>query len=310
MNMNNEKIAVIAVDHGYGNIKIAHTFFKTGVTACENEPVFKRDLLIYEGKYYIIGDEHKEFTSNKMNDQDYYILTLAAIARELSIRQMNDANVYLAVGLPLTWVSGQKHTFKAYLLQNETADYNYRGKDYHVAFMGADVYPQGFSAVADHLRDFRGVNMLCDIGNGTMNIMYINNGKPVPSKRYTEKYGTHQCMLDVREKLMQKFGTTVDEAIIEEVLRTGQADIGKQYLQTIQEAARNYASGIMRRLREHEYNSELVRLYVMGGGSCLVRNFTEYDPNRITINGDICATAKGYEQLAVANLKKAGVIAV
>ncbi len=101
MNMNNEKVTVIAVDHGYGNIKTAHTFFKTGVTVCENEPVFKRDLLIYEGKYYIIGDEHKEFASNKMNDQDYYILTLAAIARELSIRQMNDANVYLAVGFDM-----------------------------------------------------------------------------------------------------------------------------------------------------------------------------------------------------------------
>ena len=99
--MNNEKVTVIAVDHGYGNIKTAHTFFKTGVTACDNEPVFKRDLLIYEGKYYIIGDEHKEFASNKMNDQDYYILTLAAIARELSIRQMNDANVYLAVGFDM-----------------------------------------------------------------------------------------------------------------------------------------------------------------------------------------------------------------
>ena len=57
--MNSEKVTVIAVDHSYGNIKTAHTFFKIGVTACENEPVFKRDLLIYGGKYYIIGDEHK-----------------------------------------------------------------------------------------------------------------------------------------------------------------------------------------------------------------------------------------------------------
>ena len=119
--------------------------------------------------------------------------------------------------------------------------------------------------------------MLCDIGNGTMNVMYINNGKPVPSKCFTEKYGTHQCMLAVRESLMQKFGTAVDDSVIENVLRFGTADIGEKYLSVIRSTATEYVSGIMRRLREHEYNPELMCLYVMGGGSCLVRNFGEYD---------------------------------
>ena len=49
-----------------------------------------------------------------------------------------------------------------------------------------------------------------------------------------------------------------------------------------------------------------MRLYVMGGGSCLIRNFAKYDPNRVTINSDICATAKGYERLAEAALRKIG----
>jgi hypothetical protein len=111
-----------------------------------------------------------------MMDEDYYILTLAAIGRELNIRQLSSARVHLAVGLPLTWVSEQKDDFRAYLLKNETAEFNFRGKDYHVEFSGADVFPQGFSAVADKLRDFKGVNMLCDIGNGTMNVMFINTG--------------------------------------------------------------------------------------------------------------------------------------
>ena len=99
--------------------------------------------------------------------KNHYILTLAAIGRDLNIRQIPSARVHLAVGLPLTWVSEQKDEFRAYLLKNETADFNFRGKDYHVEFAGAEVFPQGFSAVADRLRDFKGVNMLCDIGNGT-----------------------------------------------------------------------------------------------------------------------------------------------
>ena len=86
-----------------------------------------------------------------------------------------------------------------------------------------------------------------------MNVMYIINGKPVPSKCYTEKYGTHQCTLAIREKLMQRHHVTVVNAIIEQVLRTKEADIGEEYLTTIRAAAMEYAEGIMRRLREHEY---------------------------------------------------------
>ena len=45
-----------------------------------------------------------------------------------------------------------------------------------------------------------------------------------------------------------------------------------------------------------------MKLYVVGGGSCLIKNFAEYDLARVTINGDICATAKGYELLAQRSL--------
>ena len=305
--MNNSyNSVVIAVDHGYQNIKTAHAIFKSGVTAYDKEPTFTHNMLTYEGRYYLIGDEHKEFALIKMNDQDYYILTLAAIGVELHLRGLTSARVHIAVGLPLTWVSEQKEAFKAYLLQNAEVDFTFRGVRYHVEFVGADVFPQGFSAVADRLREFKGVNMLCDIGNGTMNIMYINNGRPVVSKCFTEKYGTQQCVLAAREKLMQRFGATAEEAVIEEVLRYGEADIGKQYLDTIREAAKEYANGIMRRLREHEYNPELMKLYVVGGGGCLIENFTDYDPTRVTINTDICATAKGYELLASGKLGRKG----
>ena len=98
---------IIGIDHGYGNIKTAHCCFKTGVAAYDKEPTFKGNLLVYEGRYYLIGEEHKEFISDKMADSDYYILTLAAVARELNIRKLTSARVHLAAGLPLTWVSEQ-----------------------------------------------------------------------------------------------------------------------------------------------------------------------------------------------------------
>ena len=73
-------IKVIGLDHGFGNMKTANHCFPTGVVGHDTEPLFTKDLLVYEGRYYLIGEGHKEFLPEKMQDEDYYILTLAAIA--------------------------------------------------------------------------------------------------------------------------------------------------------------------------------------------------------------------------------------
>ena len=97
--------------------------------------------------------------------------------------------------------------FQKSLLQNESVDFIFRNKEYHVEFAGADIYPQGFAGAFYRLQDFKGINMLADIGNGTMNIMYINNSRPLEKKCFTEKYGTHQRVLAVRESLLKELGT-------------------------------------------------------------------------------------------------------
>ncbi len=297
-------VFIIGIDSGYGNIKTANCCFPASVAVYDTEPVFKDNLLVYDGRYYLIGEGHKEFLADKTKDIDYYVLALAGIARELNIRKITSGKVRIAAGLPLTWVSGQRNEFKDYLMQNREVEFTFRGTQYHVEIIGADVFPQGFAAVADRLSEFKGVNMLCDIGNGTMNIMFINDKKPIPGNMFTEKYGTHQCLLAVRENVMRIHHTTVDEAIINRVFRFGTADIKEDYLKTITDTATEYVAGIFQRLREHEYNPELMRLYVLGGGSCLIRHFGVYDENRVTINDDICATAKGYEYLAELSTKR------
>ena len=75
--MKNTKI--IGIDHGYGNMKTANHCFKTGISVYDSEPLFTADMLTYNGKYYLIGEGHKEFAPDKVKDEDYYVLTLAAI---------------------------------------------------------------------------------------------------------------------------------------------------------------------------------------------------------------------------------------
>jgi plasmid segregation protein ParM len=198
--------------------------------------------------------------------------------------------------------------FRTYLLRNEFVSFRFNGKQYSVHLVGCSLYPQGYPAIVNHLEDFRGSNLLADIGNGTMNLLYINNKKPVESQCWTEKVGVNQCVIAARNAVSDNFGIKIEETTVEQVLRSGTADIGKPYLECITAAAKQYVSGIFTVLRRYEYAPDLVRLYIVGGGGCLIRNFGSFDESRVTILDDICATAKGYEYLAYsALLRKEGV---
>lgn len=294
--MNNTKI--IGIDHGYGNMKTANFCFPTGIMAYDSEPLFTADMLFYENKYYLIGEGHKEFAPDKIKDEDYYILTLAAIAKELKAEGITEADIHIAAGLPLTWTSGQKNTFAAYLTKNEEVSFTYRKEDYKIRIVGISIYPQGYAAIAPFATKLNGINLIADIGNGTMNVLYMINGKPQSGKMFTEIFGTYQCTLAIREAFMQKTHREINDYIIEEVLRTGTAEISAADLKIIKAVASEYVRDIFRRLREHGYDENTMKLYVTGGGGCLIENFYKFSADRTVFVEDICAAAKGYEYLA------------
>ena len=136
-------IKIVGVDYGYGNIKTAGTVTKSGVTAYETEPIFSGNILEYEGGYYRIGECQKEFVSDKVSDDDYYLLTLMSIARELNVYGIHEADVHLAAGLPLTWIRRQREEFRSYLLKNREVTYRFNGKEYRIRPIGCSLYPHG-----------------------------------------------------------------------------------------------------------------------------------------------------------------------
>ena len=52
-----------------------------------------------------------------------------------------------------------------------------------------------------------------------------------------------------------------------------------EYLKTALDTARVYTAGIFRRLREHEYDPKLMKLYVVGGGGCLISRYRDGNIN-------------------------------
>lgn len=104
----------------------------------------------------------------------------------------------------------------------------------------------------NHLGDFKGTNLLADIGNGTMNILYINNKKAQESRCWAEKFGVNQCMIAAKNAILNRFGVKIEESTVEQILRFGTADIAAPYLDCITAVARQYVADIFATLRKYD----------------------------------------------------------
>ena len=145
---------------------------------------------------------------------------------------------------------------------------------------------------------FMGTVMIADIGNGTMNIMRLENGRPLDQYCWTEVLGVHQCALTIRKQMMDKDGLDLPEDVIEQFLRTGKTHLRKEILESMNAIARGYVSGLFDALRAHGYDPRMMKLYVLGGGGCLVKRFGKYDPESVVFVDSLNAAAKGYEYMA------------
>lgn len=124
----NNKLEVIGIDHGWSMMKTVTQVFVTGVKEITTTPALFGDVLEYDGKYYKIGTVRQEVKDTKVEDDSFYLLTLAAVAKELKKRGLSDAKVFLAVGLPLTRFGAERNNFIKYLTKNKRVDFRYENE--------------------------------------------------------------------------------------------------------------------------------------------------------------------------------------
>ena len=238
---------IVGVDHGYGNMKTAHRVFRTGVECMEEEPIVSKNFVRYKDKFYVIGESHLVYQGNKTDSEDFYILTLAALAEELKFRGLHEANVILAVGLPLAWMKSQGADFRHYLMKEQELHFEFRKERYYVHLCGVEIFSQGFAAVVN-LGAMQGMNMLADIGNGTMNVMQIVDNKPLEKSLVTEKFGVGICMKEIQKELSKENGEDISEMLIEPLLRNGLQERTDSTAKKVEHIATRYTENIRRRL--------------------------------------------------------------
>ena len=98
MFINDKKLLVVGVDHGFSMMKTPHATFENGVEKLGGEATLSNNTLVYEGNYYKVGEGRLPLMEKKTENDNYFLLTLAAVAKEMVVYHQSEANVVLAVG--------------------------------------------------------------------------------------------------------------------------------------------------------------------------------------------------------------------
>ncbi len=298
-----DKIEIIGVDHGFSMMKTVSQVFTSGVGEITSEPALYENLLEYQGRYFRIGGKRLTVKQTKVEDENYYILTLAAIAKELERRGMRNANIFLAVGLPLTRFGAEKQDFINYLSRNKEVTFKYEERTYRIRIARVAVFPQCYAAVADRITTFTKKVLVVDIGSWTIDMMPIEEKSPDESRCVTSPKGLITCMRSINEQCVRLLNGEIDESEIRQVMRFGKSNLDEKYLQIMKKEIEAFTQYVYDVIGEHGYNLNTTNIVFVGGGATVMRLFGGFKQRNITFIEDIKANAKGYEQLARMVLK-------
>ena len=259
---------VIGIDHGYYAIKTKQVCFPTGIIRYEYEPYTMQNVLQYQGEYYVCGTGRQTLVKDKTANDNYYLLTLAALAQEIRKRKgERTAKVVLAAGLPLTGFGREKQKFKEYLFQKQLIRFLYEGERYEIQIEDVKLFPQGYSALAlypEYLKDEPSV-LLVDIGGWTVDLMRLDNAVPNAATCRSLELGVIRCMDEIREQVRRNTGLSVTETQIERVLRGKPSSMPAEVVSLIERQGRLYIEKILSAITEAGFDLRAVPSVFMGG---------------------------------------------
>lgn len=302
---------IIGIDHGYAAMKTSHFSFPAGLVEYEHEPYTSKDVLEYGGKYYVVGSGRQPLQKDKTITEDYYLLTLAAIAKELEHRgSEHTSNIHLAAGLPLTNFGRDKKKFRAYLLRDgKPVSFRYEGSDYIITIADVSLFPQGYAAVLtqSELLDEPSV-IVADIGGWTVDLMRLDNRIPNAATCRSLELGMIRCIDEISEQVRRLFGVSMTTAQIESVLQGNISSVEDRIRAIIHAQADKYIKALLSAIMESGLDAHAMPTIFLGGGAALMKRRVTATEGlcRPLILDDVCLNAKGYERLVGQLLRSVG----
>lgn len=303
MYLKEQKILLCGIDHGFSTIKTAHFVFENGVKELGGEASLLTNTMLLNGRYYKVGEGRLPLKDTKVEDEDYFLLTLAAIAKEMDYYRLRDTEVCIAAGLPFTRFGQEKNEFKEYLNPGNL-EFQYNGKKYHIQCREISLYPQCYAAVSNRLGKLPAELLIVDIGSKTVDIIHTRKHIPVESDCITIPSALIRCMSDINNVVYRKTNRTLTEEQIQQVMRYGNAPYSDKMVQIVKDELAVFAKGIEATLKEYGFDPEMTPVVYVGGGAGVMKRFGSIFGKHIMHIEDVKANAIGYEYLAEQQLKR------
>ena len=293
----------IGIDHGYYAIKTRHFSFPAGIAVYSHEPYTLQNSLEYGGKFYVCGTGRQPILRNKTENDNYYLLTLAAIAREIKQRGENtECSVTLAAGLPLAGFGREKKFFREYLLRSsQPVCFKFEGVPYKITIEDVKLFPQGYSAIAIHpeLIQNEPSVLLMDIGGWTVDLMRLDNGVPNASTCRSLELGMIRCIDETKEQVRRDVGLSVTDAQVERVLAGKPCSMDEKARSIIRRQGRLYTERLLSAVMESGFDLKAIPVVMLGGGASVVKgNVSPQDGLcRVFALTDDRVNAEGFERI-------------
>ena len=211
-----KNVLTVAIDHGFRSIKGPHFVMENGVTRIPTEPAFKETTIFYKGSYYKVGEGRLAMKDEKTEDDDYFILTLVAIAEELKRNGLHHHNnVVIAAGTPFGRIGKEKDVFAKYLNRGFW-EFRYCGKKYSCRIVDVMIFPQCYAAVVNRLGSMEADQLVVDIGSKTINVVHVRNRRPVE----TECFSYPRALIDCTPKIQNVIYNQLNMRLLEDKIHT------------------------------------------------------------------------------------------
>mgnify|MGYP000520803004 CR=1 FL=1 len=176
---------IIGIDHGYYAIKTAHCSFPAADKLRRTRTLHPPRTLRVWRVLFCLWLWAAAIQRDKTVNDNYYLLTLAAIAKEIRQRGLPpECSVRIAAGLPLTSFGRDKPKFKDYLLRSkQPVNFRFEDVEYSITIEEVAIFPQGYAALMTEtglLQDEPSM-LLMDLGGWTVTLC----ASTTPSLRLT-----------------------------------------------------------------------------------------------------------------------------
>lgn len=286
----------IALDHGWSSIKGEHIFMENLVTQVDYTPLTNNGLLEYRGRKYIIGQGRLGKQATKTENDNYFLLTLAGIAKELNYQKREKTtHVELYAGVPLTMFGAERKAFREYLWHKEQLSFNFEGVHYCFYLDKVKIYAQCYAAIANRMGDMNRLRCV-DLGSWTMDVLSVKDKVPMDKDAYTYEVGLITAFERIKKDGLPKVHCEIPEEDITDYIKG--TSVNDEFIPIIEKGLQEYADNVEAKLREIKVDLKHENIIYVGGGASVMKKFGRTKGRNIQYVTDVKANAIGYRYLA------------